>query len=185
MHELAAGVLRHQSELDAVLAPLVPRGWNAVDPALQDVLRIGAFQLTRLDRVPVHAAVSTTVELAREASGPRATGFVNAVLRKVSAGPGLFAESELEQPDGTSAADLATRYSHPEWPHGVWKGELAIGGESWACDDVDPLAFENLHVQQVMRVRRADGRTGIGVLEQFAIGPHGPSGFRDLFDGAP
>lgn len=120
VHELAAGVLRHQSELDAVLAPLVPRGWNAVDPALQDVLRIGAFQLTRLDRVPVHAAVSTTVELAREASGPRATGFVNAVLRKVSAGPGLFAESELEQPDGTSAADLATRYSHPEWLVARW-----------------------------------------------------------------
>jgi hypothetical protein len=75
-------------------------------------------------------------------------------------------------------------YSHPEWAHGLWKGELAIGSESWACDEVDPLAFENLHIQQVMRVRRADGETGIGVLEQFAIGPHAPSGFRDLFDGA-
>jgi hypothetical protein len=75
-------------------------------------------------------------------------------------------------------------YSHPEWAHGVWKGELAIGGESWACDALDPLAFENLHIQQVMRVRRADGEVGIGVLEQFAIGPHVPSGFRDLFDGA-
>jgi hypothetical protein len=76
-------------------------------------------------------------------------------------------------------------YSHPTWAHGTWKGELAIGGESWATDDLDPLAFENLHIQQVMRVRRADGEVGIGVLEQFAIGPHAPSGFRDVFDGAP
>jgi len=75
-------------------------------------------------------------------------------------------------------------YSHPEWGHGVWKGELAYGAESWACDALDPLAFENLHVQQVMRATRGDGETGIGVLEQFAIGPHAPSGFRDFFDGA-
>ena len=49
----------------AASAPLVPRGWESVAPELRDVLRLGAFQLTSLDRVPAHAAVDTSVSLAR------------------------------------------------------------------------------------------------------------------------
>ncbi len=74
-------------------------------------------------------------------------------------------------------------YTHPEWGHGRWKGELAIGGESWKCDELDPLALENLHVQQVMRARCGDA-VGIGVMEQIALGPHAPSGFEEFLDGA-
>jgi hypothetical protein len=74
-------------------------------------------------------------------------------------------------------------YQHPEWGHGRWKGELAVGGESWSCDDLDPLALENLHVQQVVRARTGDDE-GIGVLEQMCLGPHAPSGFAGLLDGA-
>jgi hypothetical protein len=73
-------------------------------------------------------------------------------------------------------------YGHPEWRHGAWKGELAIGGESWKHAEADPLHPANLHVQQVMRARMG-GEEGIGVLEQVAIGPH-PSGLTGLFDGA-
>ncbi len=74
-------------------------------------------------------------------------------------------------------------YMHPEWGHGFWKGELAIGGESWRTEDLDPLALSNLHVQQVVRARM-DGREGIGALEQLSIGPHAPSGFKEFLDGA-
>jgi hypothetical protein len=75
-------------------------------------------------------------------------------------------------------------YTHPEWGHGRWRGELATAGESWKLGDLNPLALDNLHVQQVMRARM-DGKVGIGVLEQIAIGPHAPSGFTSLLDGAP
>src|SRR6476469_10901463 len=83
-HELAAGVLRSQTSLDERLAPLVPRGWASVAPELKDVLRLGALQLTALDRVPSHAAVDTSVALAKETGGVRAGGFVNAVLRRMT-----------------------------------------------------------------------------------------------------
>ena len=74
-------------------------------------------------------------------------------------------------------------YTHPEWGQGMWKGELATGGESFDPRQVDPLAMENFHVQQV--VRATDGkRSGIGVLEQICIGPYAPAGFKDFFDGA-
>lgn len=74
-------------------------------------------------------------------------------------------------------------YMHPEWGHGRWKGEFAIGGESWKTDELNPLALENLHIQQVVRARM-DGQEGIGVLEQICIGPHAPSGFKEFLDGA-
>ncbi len=74
-------------------------------------------------------------------------------------------------------------YTHPVWGHGRWKGELMIGGESWRTADLNELALENIHVQQVMRAR-AEGREGLGVLEQICLGPHAPSGFKELLDGA-
>ncbi len=74
-------------------------------------------------------------------------------------------------------------YGHPVWGQGMWKGELAIGSESFDPRQLDPLAPENLHVQQV--VRATDGtRTGVGVLEQVVFGPYAPAGFTSFLDGA-
>jgi hypothetical protein len=74
-------------------------------------------------------------------------------------------------------------YGHPEWGQGMWKGEEVIGGESFDTRQLDMLARENIHVQQV--VRATDGaRTGVGVLEQICIGPYAPSGFESFLDGA-
>ncbi|TVS16028.1 MAG: hypothetical protein EA417_11725 [Gammaproteobacteria bacterium] len=74
-------------------------------------------------------------------------------------------------------------YLHPEWGQGMWKGELELGHESFDPRQMEMLARENLHVQQV--VRASDGENeGIGVLEQICIGPYAPAGFTDFFDGA-
>ena len=74
-------------------------------------------------------------------------------------------------------------YSHPSWGHGMWKGELAVGGESWKTDDLDEMAIENQHIQQVVRAT-SGGNQGIGVLEQIAFGPHHRYGFKELLDPA-
>lgn len=74
-------------------------------------------------------------------------------------------------------------YGHPKWGQGMWQGELATGGESFDPEDLDLLAPENIHVQQV--VRASDGnQTGVGVLEQIVVGPYAPGGFTEYFDGA-
>jgi 16S rRNA (cytosine967-C5)-methyltransferase len=115
-HELAAGVLRQRSRLDAQLAPLVSRGWTKVAPHLQDILRLGAYQLTTLERVPAHAAVDTSVSLAKTRGGNRAAGFVNAILRGLTRadGPQVIA-GETRDP-----AILAQEYSHPFWLVNRW-----------------------------------------------------------------
>ncbi|MEM1114273.1 MAG: hypothetical protein AAGI11_20325 [Pseudomonadota bacterium] len=75
-------------------------------------------------------------------------------------------------------------YQHPTWGHGKWQGELAIAAEHWDNDELDPLALENIHIQQVVRATCGD-RVGHGVLEQMHLGPSSKLGFKDWFDGAP
>jgi 16S rRNA (cytosine967-C5)-methyltransferase len=114
-HELAAGVLRQRSSLDAQLARLVNRDWTDVAAELQDILRLGAYQLTTLERVPTHAAVDTSVELAKRSAGARAAGFVNAVLRRLSQrGPEILPVPQ------DPAERLASEYSHPLWLVRKW-----------------------------------------------------------------
>ena len=74
-------------------------------------------------------------------------------------------------------------YGHPEWGHGQWKGELAIFGESWDLNKIDPLAPENIHIQEVVRVHNGASE-GLGVLEQLVVGPYPKYGFTKFFDAA-
>jgi hypothetical protein len=74
-------------------------------------------------------------------------------------------------------------YSHPEWGHGRWKGELAVGHDSWKTSDLNPISLDNQHIQQLVRARMGD-EVGIGTLEQLCIGPHTRYGFKSLLDGA-
>ena len=74
-------------------------------------------------------------------------------------------------------------YGHPEWGHGKWKGELAIGGESWKTAELDEMAIENQHIQQVV-LAESGGARGVGVLEQIHLGPHKRFGFKEFLDPA-
>lgn len=71
-------------------------------------------------------------------------------------------------------------YMHPEWGHGMWKGELAMAAERWALADVDESAADNQHVQHLVRVRMGD-RVGMGALEQLIFGPYEPYGLTGAF----
>jgi hypothetical protein len=77
-------------------------------------------------------------------------------------------------------------YLHPEWGHGVWKGESEVGGERWALPAENPTAPDRLHVQSIVRATTSGGlggHQGIGILEQLAIGRHDPTGLSGIFDG--
>src|SRR6476661_9393928 len=144
-HELAAGVLRSQTALDERLAPLVPRGWASVAPELKDVLRLGALQLTALDRVPSHAAVDTCVALAKTTGGARAGGFVNAVLRRLGTEPGVEAGGNTAGPPGR----LAQAASHPPWLVERWLARF--GAEETA----ELLRWNNTRPRLVLQPARA------------------------------
>jgi 16S rRNA (cytosine967-C5)-methyltransferase len=113
--ELAYGALRGRGTYDAVLTACIDRPLADVDPVVLDLVRLGAHQLLSM-RVPEHAAVAATVDLARVRVGAGASGFVNAVLRRVAgrdrqAWLTEVAPDDVADPDG----NLAVRFSHPRW----------------------------------------------------------------------
>lgn len=140
--ELAYGALRGRGSYDAVVAACLDRPLDRVDPELVDVLRLGAHQLFAM-RVPVHAAVAETVELARRASGPAGSRFANAVLRRMASRslPDWFTEvapDPLTDPDG----HLAVTASHPEWVVRALRDSLGAAGRP-LTEIADLLAADN------------------------------------------
>ncbi len=111
---LVMGVLRWQIALDARLRGLLQRPEQRLAEPVAIALRLGAFQLLHLDRVPAHAALGESVELCRAAGEPHATGMVNAVLRKLAAAqrPGMRVYE--------SVAAFAERLAHPRWMVERW-----------------------------------------------------------------
>jgi 16S rRNA (cytosine967-C5)-methyltransferase len=111
--ELLYGTLRMQGRHDYVLSQVSDRPWGEVDTGIVDVTRMGLQQIFEM-RVPMHAAASETVELARKVLGESKASFVNALLRKVSA---RSLEEWLEPVAllNDEVSRLAITYSHPEW----------------------------------------------------------------------
>jgi 16S rRNA (cytosine967-C5)-methyltransferase len=111
---LVMGVLRWQIALDAQIATLLQRPDQKLDESVALALRLGAFQLLHMDRIPAHAALSESVELCRAAGHPHASGMVNAVLRK------LAVAKPAGVPVYESTAAFAQRLAHPEWLVARW-----------------------------------------------------------------
>ena len=125
--ELGYGSLRALGVLDEVLRRCSSRPLDDVEPAVLDLLRLGAYQLLKT-RIPSHAAVATTVELARSTGNGRAAGFVNAVLRRVAARD-FEGWCALITEGASPLGRLAVRYSHPGWIVAAFAEALAAEAE--------------------------------------------------------
>ena len=111
--ELLYGTLRMQGKHDWVLAQVSDRPWAEVDPGIVDIARLGVHQLHEM-RIPDHAAVSATVEVARKRLGESKASFVNALLRSVtrkSIADWFAPLDDIKDP----ISRFSIQYSHPEW----------------------------------------------------------------------
>jgi len=106
--ELVMGVLRWRSWLDSQISPRSSLMLNKLDPEVLASLRLAAYQLLFLDRVPQSAAVNESVELVKHARKRSAVSFVNAVLRK-------FGRNARPVIINQSLTELAKAYAHPDW----------------------------------------------------------------------
>ena len=103
---------------------------DKLDPPVLQVLRLGAHQLLGT-RIGAHAAVATSVDLARAVAGPRVSGYVNAVLRRVATRD-LDAWLAIVAPDPAADADgyLAVRYSYPRWIVAAYRDALGPAADT-------------------------------------------------------
>ena len=105
------GVMQNQILLDFYISAYCSQKPDHLQPPLLEILRIGAYQILFLDKIPDSAAVNTSVELAKLAKRGQASGLVNAVLRKLSQNK----ETLPPIPNRDQVQRLSIQYSHPKW----------------------------------------------------------------------
>lgn len=132
--EIATGTLRWQGAFDHVIELFAGRPPARLDPEILAILRLSMFQLLHLDRVPAAAVVNDAVELAGKAGKRSASGFVNALLRRVSR-----ERAHLPLPAGPPIEFLAITLSHPRWLAARWLSRHgAAAAEAWERFDNAP-----------------------------------------------
>ncbi len=208
---LALGVLQRRATVDASLRPFLREPIGGLDPEVRAVLRIGAFEKL-FARTPPHAAVSQAVEVAKKIGARRASGLVNAIVRKVKDPEDLSRADSLDHPAwlvarwdelfgeaATSAwcernNQAAPRYivckgaEPPRFPHQTTDvtGVYAVGGDvSTRPDELPGFAEGEFWIQDIAAVRVADlvgAKPGMTVLDA-AAAPGGKS-FRLASHGA-
>ncbi|MEV6669583.1 transcription antitermination factor NusB [Streptomyces sp. NPDC051162] len=151
--ELVYGTLRRQGTYDAIIASCVDRPLREVDPPVLDVLSLGAHQLLGT-RIPAHAAVSASVELARVVLGDGRAKFVNAVLRRITAHDlDGWLEKVAPPYEDDPEEHLAVVHSHPRWiVSALWD---ALGGGRAGIEDLLDADNERPEVTLVARPGRA------------------------------
>jgi 16S rRNA (cytosine967-C5)-methyltransferase len=113
---IAYGAVQRVRTLDHALETIGGRPVEELDVPVRAALRLGAYELAFLHGVPPRASVNEAVEVVRAAGAPRATGLVNAVLRKVAERIRPLVEA---LPEGT-AQEAALKHSYPDWIGGTW-----------------------------------------------------------------
>ena len=165
--ELTYGTLRWQLQLDRALSAHSDRALEDLDEPVRVALRLGAFELLHHEKVPARAAVNEAVELAKELKAARATGFVNAVLRRLS-------ETRTSPPPPSSAVDpvghVAALTSHPRWIVERWMRWLGPAEAEQLCRANQQQAAATIRVarrkatrervQEALRESGIDSRPG-------------------------
>ena len=159
--KLTFGVLQNRTLLDFYLRQFSHTAPEKIEPRVLDILRMAAYQIVFLDRIPARAAVDEAVRLTK-AKHPRAAGLVNAVLRRLSEG-----KNALPEPPQADFADyLAVKYSHPLWlvcrfveelgPDGAEALLAANNAEVPIFAQVNTLQAESAQVEEMLMAEGAE-----------------------------
>lgn len=125
------GVLRWRGRLDWIIRQLSTTPFRKISPPVRNILRMGVFQMTDLDRIPASAAIHTAVELSKSEAGPWVGRFVNAVLRSFQR---RSAELAWPDPMRDPLQTLSVEKSHPEWIIRRWVDRLGAEETAALCD---------------------------------------------------
>ena len=178
-NELVTGTVRRRGSIDAVVGAYTRAPLASTDPEVRDALRLAAFQLLFLDRVPAYAAVDDAVTLTAR-TRKKAAGFVNAVLRRVAT-EGRATLEELGSGDSARAWSVALSY--PVWMIDLLRHDLGdqVARRVLEAGDVAP--------ERCLRVNRLRGEmaTVVAGLTEEGFTVRGVDGLPDalLYDGPP
>jgi 16S rRNA (cytosine967-C5)-methyltransferase len=149
--EIASGVQRRRAALDHLIAAFAKRAIDRLDREIVEILRLSAYQLLYLTRVPAAAVVDDAVDLTKRAGKRSASGFVNAVLRTISRRRGSLPlpPRPADPADRAIALEyLSVTLSHPRWLAERWLDRLGFdAAEAW-------MQFNNTPGSVTLRANR-------------------------------
>ena len=148
---LVNGVLRYRLQLDFIIGRFYHHNLEKAAPVMKNILRLGAYQILFLSKVPDWAAVNECVKLARKYKGDRMSKLVNGVLRKIT--PESVALDEWLK-EKTTEERLAVKYSHPQWLVERWVRAYGVQ----KCEDT--LIYNNQFPSFGFRINQLKNSAG-------------------------
>ncbi|NLO89310.1 MAG: 16S rRNA (cytosine(967)-C(5))-methyltransferase RsmB [Clostridia bacterium] len=131
--EIAYGTIKRWNTLDWVLEKFVTKPLDKLQPEVRNILRMGAYQLLYMDRVPPSAACNESVELAKKFGSKGTIKFVNAVLRNISRKYRSIKDLDFPSLSQDPVRHVSLKYSHPEWLVRRWIERYVINGTIEIC----------------------------------------------------
>ena len=172
-NELVFGVLRWRGRLDWTIGCFSKTSLKRIEPKVLNILRMGAYQIMYLTRIPDSAAVNTSVELTKSGAPRWVTGFVNGLLRRISRD---HLSVTLPDPDKNPAAALAVEKSFPQWLIQRWLDRFGVQDTSKRCDAVNSIPPITVRTNTLKTTRKRLLKRLTPYVESFretAISPDG------------
>ncbi len=173
--ELVFGTIRWQGTLDRALSRVSARPLDGIDPKLLTLLRMGAYQVLFLDRIPARASINESVELARAIGLAHAVSFVNAVLREIHRQGQVLTQVDPSLP---VAERIAQETSHPLWMAEYWMAQWGEQ-EAWAlcrANNEPPPLTVRTNTLRITREGLSEALRAEGV--ECVPTPYSPEGLR-------
>ena len=136
LQALVYGVLRWRGRLDRIIDYFSKTRLNKINSKVLNILRLGLFQIIYLDRIPVSAAVNTSVEMTKAVAAPWIVGYVNGLMRNASRKYGDVVFPDVGK-DPVKA--LAIKKSFPEWLIKRWLDRLGLKETGLLCDAINTI----------------------------------------------
>jgi len=136
LQAMVFGVLRWRGRLDWIIDYFSETRLNRVDPKVLNILRLGLFQIIYLSRIPVSAAVNTSVEMAKTAAAPWVVRYVNGLLRNAAR---KYQNVPFPDIDKDSVKALATEKSFPKWLIKRWLDRFGLKEAVLLCDAINTI----------------------------------------------
>ncbi len=122
VYEVVKGTVRYFIRIDFLISLFSNKNIKSIDNDVLNILRQAVYQMLYMDKTPGYAAVYESVEIAKKHIGTYSSRFVNAVLRKINAVPGIqeFLDNSIKNACSDPAERLSVMYSYPEWIADYW-----------------------------------------------------------------
>jgi 16S rRNA (cytosine967-C5)-methyltransferase len=136
LQAIVFGVLRWRAKLDWVIDYFSKTRLSQIDPNVMNILRIALFQIIYLDRIPVSAAVNTSVEMAKSLAAPYVVRFVNGLLRNAARN---YKQVPFPDENSDPVSALAVKKSFPKWLLERWLDRFGLEETVLLCDAINTI----------------------------------------------